>query len=176
MMQEIIKRLHRAKLVPALISVVFGIALILARRSAMSVMVKIAAGMLIACGVGCVLMYLFAPVRESMQLLVGALLALFGLVGWFNTDAVVDLFPILTGITLVLNGLSNLAPLGAPGENAGTGLILVFSILMIAGGLFIVFHPAAVENMLMVYVGIGYVINGIFDLILLHRVKTYLLS
>ena len=47
-MNEMIKRLHRAKLIPALISIAFGIALILARRSAMTVVVKIAAGMLMA--------------------------------------------------------------------------------------------------------------------------------
>jgi uncharacterized membrane protein HdeD (DUF308 family) len=175
-MNELIKRLHRAKLVPALISIAFGVALIIARRSAMEVIIKIAAGMLFACGVGSVLMYLFSPAKESMQLTVGGMMAAAGVLGWLCSDMLVNLFPILTGIGLILNGLSNMAPLSTPGENAGTGLILIFSILMIVGGLFIVFHPAAVEDMLMVYIGIGYVVNGIFDLIILYRVKEVLAS
>lgn len=175
-MDVMIKKLHRAKLVPAFISIAFGIALIIARQAAMEIAVKIAAGMLIACGVGCVLMFLFAPVRESMQLAVGGLLAAVGLLGWFNSGFVVDLFPILTGIALVLNGMSNLAPLAAPGENAGTFLIVLFSVLMIAGGLFIIFNRGIALPVLMIYMGVCYVINGVLDLIILHRVKTFLMN
>ena len=175
-MNVMIKRLHRAKLVPAFVSIAFGIALIIARQAAMDVVVKIAAAMLIACGVGCVLMFLFAPVKESMQLAVGGLLAVIGLLGWFNSGFIVDLFPILTGIALILNGLSNLAPLSAPGENAGTFLIILFSVLMIAGGLFIIFNREVALPVLMVYMGVCYVINGILDLIILHQVKTVLMS
>lgn len=173
---DAIKRLHRAKLVPALISIAFGIALIIARQAAMDVAVKIAAGMLIACGVGCVLMYFFAPVRESMQLGVGAFMLLIGFIAWFNAEAIVHLFPIFAGISLTLNGMSNFASLKNPEGNPGTWLVVLFSALMIAGGVFIIFHPASVENMLMVYIGICYIINGIFDVILLYRVKNFLLS
>ena len=175
-MQETIKRLHRTKLVPAFMSIAFGIALIIARRAAMDVMVKIAAGMLIVCGVGCVLMYFVAPVKESMQLTVGALIAVIGILGWAYTETIIDFFPILTGITLILNGLSNLAPLGTPEGDAGKGVIVVFSMLMIAGGLFIAFHPASAENMLIIYIGVSYIVNGVFDLILLHRAKNILMS
>ena len=175
-LSELIKRLHRAKLVPALISIAFGIALIIARQAAMEVMVKIAAGMLIAAGVGCVLMFFFAPVKDSFQLAVGALLAIIGLLVWFYARSLVGLFPIMTGIGLILNGLSNLSTLGAPGQNAGTFLVVLFSMLVIAAGLFIVFHPAEMEGTIMVYIGVGYVINGILDLVILHRVKEVLMN
>ena len=84
---ELIKRLHRAKLVPAVISIAFGIALIIARQSAMEVIVKIAAAMLIACGVGCVLVYLFGPVKDSSQFVVGGFAALIGFLAWFNSGS-----------------------------------------------------------------------------------------
>lgn len=173
---ELIKRLHRAKLVPAVISIAFGIALIIARQSAMEVIVKIAAAMLIACGVGCVLVYLFGPVKDSSQFVVGGFAALIGFLAWFNSGFVVDLFPIFTGIALVLNGMSNMATLSNPGFSSGRTLTVIFSVLMIAGGLFILFRPAAVEGMLMVYIGICFVINGIFDLILLRRAKEVLMN
>jgi uncharacterized membrane protein HdeD (DUF308 family) len=102
---------------------------------------------------------------------------LIGFLAWFNAGFVVSLFPIITGIVLLLNGLSNLATLSMPDVNTGNrALIIIFSVLMIAGGIFILFHPAAVEGALMVYIGIGYVINGIFDLILLYQAKTVLMN
>ena len=175
-MNEMIKRLHRAKLVPALASIVFGIALIIARKSAMDVMVKIAAGVLMAAGVGCVLMFFFAPIKDSFQLAVGGIIAVTGLLVWIYSNAVVDMFPILAGIGLILNGLSNLAPLGNPENNAGAAWIVIFSVLMIAAGLFIIMKRAEVENLLMVYIGVCYTFNGILDMILLYRVKNFLMS
>ena len=175
-MEEAIKRLHRAKLVPALISIAFGIALILARRSAMTVAVKITAGLLMAGGVGCVLMYLFGPVKEPMTLGVGAIMALVGILVWFNDDIVVDLFPILTGVGLACNGLSNMASLGLAGYYEGKWLVILFSLIMIVGGVLIAFHPKFMEDALMIYIGVGYAVNGVFDLILLHQVKDVLLN
>ena len=173
---ELIKRLHRAKLVPAVISIAFGIALIIARQSAMEVIVKIAAAMLIACGVGCVLVYLFGPVKDSSQFVVGGFAALIGFLAWFNSGFVVGLFPIITGIVLLMNGLSNLATLSAPGFYPNRGLIVVFSVLMIAAGIFILIRPAAFEGALMVIIGISYLVSGIFDLILLYQAKNILMS
>ena len=175
-MKEMIKRLHRAKLIPALISIAFGIALILARRSAMTVVVKIAAGMLMACGIGSLLLYLFAPIKEPMALAVGGLMALVGVLAWFYDDVVVDLFPILTGVGLACNGLSNLTTLSMQGEYGGKWLVILFSIIMLVGGILIAIHPKFIEDALLIYVGIGYIVNGIFDLILLHRVKEVLLN
>jgi len=174
---ELIKRLYRAKLVPAILSIAFGIALIITRQSAMEVVVKIAAGMLIACGVGCVLVYLFGPIKDSSQFIVGGILALIGFLAWFNSGFVVGLFPIIAGIVLLLNGMSNLATLNMPDVEGGNRvLIVIFSVLMIAGGIFILCRPAAIEGALMVYIGIGYLVNGIFDLILLYRAKTILMN
>ena len=66
---ELIKRLHRAKLVPAVISIAFGIALIIARQSAMEVIVKIAAAMLIACGVGPDMMRLSVGIEDVKDII-----------------------------------------------------------------------------------------------------------
>ena len=172
-MNETIKKLQRTKLVPAVLSIAFGIALIIARKGAADVAVKIGAVMLMLCGVGCLLMFLFGPVKkEGTQLVVGGILALIGLLIWFNSSALVDLIPVFTGIGLVLNGL---APLSQPEENAGNGLIILFSVLMIAGGVMILIRPAAIRDALLIYVGICYILNGVMDLILLHRVREVLL-
>ena len=176
-MENAIKSLHRAKLVPALLSIAFGVALIIARKGAMDVAVKIGAVMLMAAGAGGLAMFLFGPVKEKMNLVVGGILAVLGILAWACSETLVDLFPVIAGITLILNGMSNLATLSQTPEKeyAGTWLIVLFSVIMIAGGVFILWHPAQVEDFLLVYVGISYIVNGLFDLIILYRVKRFLL-
>ena len=174
-MNETIVRLLRGKLAPAVCSILFGVALIIARRSAMDVLVRATAVIIAVGGLAGVLQYFFGPVKDRMQLSLSVFALAFGVLCWFIAGTLVDIFPILAGIMLILNGLSNLAPLSSPADSAGTPLVVLFSILMIGGGLFIVFHPAAAENMLMVYIGVCYILNGIFDLILLHRMKEILL-
>ncbi len=174
-MEEMIKRLHRAKLVPALISIAFGIALIIARQSAMDVAIKIGAVMLMACGAGALAMYLFGPIKDGAQLMTGGFLALLGVLAWVFSRDLVDLFPIITGIGLILNGLSNLSTLSVPQRYAGKGIVTLFSILMVACGILILVRPGAVADALLIYVGISYIINGVFDVVILYRVKEFLL-
>ena len=176
-MEKTVQSLHRAKLVPALLSVAFGVALIIARKGAMDVIVKIGAVMLMAAGAGGLAMFLFGPVKEKMNLVVGGILAVAGVLAWAYSMTLVDLFPIITGLGLILNGMSNIAALSQvqEKEKAGAWILALFGAIMIAGGVFIVWHPASVEDYLLIYVGISYIVNGVFDLIILHRVKDFLL-
>lgn len=173
-MNEKIKQLHRAKLVPAITSLLFGIALIIARRGAMDVAIKIGAVMLGLAGVACIMMFLSGKVRETPQMVIGCLLLLGGVLAWIYSGVLVDIFPILTGIGLILNGLSNLAAVKA--ENAGAGLVLLFSILMVAGGVMIIVYSRAMEDPLLIWLGVGYILNGLMDLILMYRVKDVLMG
>ncbi len=173
-MNERIKQLHRAKLVPAITSLLFGIALIIARRGAMDVAIKIGAVMLGLAGVACIMMFLTGKVRETPQMVIGCLLLLGGVLAWIYSGVLVDIFPILTGIGLILNGLSNLAAVKA--ENAGAGLVLLFSILMVAGGVMIIVYSRAMEDPLLIWLGVGYILNGLMDLILMYRVKDVLMG
>lgn len=175
-MNERIRQLHRAKLLPAITSIAFGIALIIARKGAMDVAIKIGAVMLGLCGLGCILMYITGKVRELPQMCIGCLLLLAGVLCWIYSGVLVDIFPIITGIGLILNGLSNLATVRESGGNGGAGLIVLFSILMIAGGVLIIIYANRMVGPLMIYMGIGYILNGLMDLTLMYRVKDVLMN
>ncbi len=175
-MNERIRQLHRAKLLPAITSIAFGIALIIARKGAMDVAIKIGAVMLGLCGLGCILMYITGKVRELPQMCIGCLLLLAGVLCWIYSGVLVDIFPIITGIGLILNGLSNLAATREYSGNGGTGLIVLFSILMIAGGVLIIIYANKLVGPLMIYMGIGYILNGLMDLTLMYRMKDVLMN
>lgn len=61
-------------------------------------------------------------------------------------------------------------------ENAGAGLVLLFSILMVAGGVMIIVYSRAMEDPLLIWLGVGYILNGLMDLILMYRVKDVLMG
>ena len=176
-MNEAIIKLHRAKLVPAVSSFIFGIALIIARKSAMDVAIKIAAAMLMIGSVGCLLMYFFGPVNhESPQLGIGIAMACVGVLVWFISETLVDLFPGIAGITLLLNGMSNLFILRSPEEQTQNWVVILISAVMVVGGFLILLQPAAIADALMIYIGVSYVLNGILDLLLMHLAKDALLK
>jgi len=162
------------KLIPALLSIALGVVLIIARRSALDVMVKITGGLIAAGGVAFILAWLFR--RDKMEgtaapMLVGPALVmiLIGLAMIFFSNTVVDIFPIIMGIILILNGLSHLAAAGLYGEDRI--LIGLLGIITIVLGVLIVAQPDFVANALMVWIGAFFIVNGVFDLFVVKRVS-----
>lgn len=174
-MNEMAVRLMRGKIVPAVLSIVMGIALILARRAAMEVIVRIFGIMIAVGGVGFIALYFFGPAgRDATALIAGIAAAAIGLLMFFYADAVDDFFLTLLGIMLVLNGLSNIANAGMNGEERIlTGL---FGVLVVVLGVLVVIHPGRMADGLMIYAGIFFVVNGVADLFLLYRMKEVLLG
>lgn len=168
-MNETLKQLLRSKMVPAFMSIAVGIAVLIARKAALDVMVKIIGGLMIAGAVGFFGMYFFGPYRDSTGLLGGALSAVIGVLLIIYAPAVVDFFPTLMGIVLILNGLSNLTQAAVGGENRV--LIGLLGILIIALGVLILVRPGPMANAIIIYIGISMIVNGLFDLILLYKIK-----
>lgn len=175
-MNEAIVRLHRAKIVPVVLSILFGAALVIARRSAMDAVIRIAAALLVIGGVGSLCLYFFGPIRrENTQLAVGVLLAGTGVLLWLLAGTLVDIFPGIAGVTLILNAFSNLGILSSPEEQTDKWVVLLVSALMAVGGLTILLHPRAIENILLIFIGLAFIVNGILDLVLMHLAKEALL-
>ena len=107
--------------------------------------------MLMIGGVGCLLMYFFGPVNhESPQLGIGLAMAAAGVLGWFISETLVDLFPGIAGITLLLNGMSNLFILRSPEEQTQNWVVILISAVMVVGGFLILLQPAAIADALMI--------------------------
>ncbi len=173
-MNETVKRFMRNKMVPALLSIATGVALIIARGKALEVLVKIIGGLVLAGGVGFLYMYLFGPARDLMQLGMTLCCAVAGILCLTNTRLVVDFFPILMGIILILNGLSNLA--GAWANRDESILFGIMSVVVIVLGILVIMHPGVMADAIVLYAGIAYTINGLFDLIMLYRIRKTLTS
>ena len=98
-MKYMIKDWMKRKIIPAILSIALGILIIIARRSALDLLVKIVGGMMIAGGLAFVAIYLTREEREKgslqMTLLMTAATVILGLLLIFFAEAVVDFFPVM---------------------------------------------------------------------------------
>ena len=170
-MQVMVKDMMRRKLIPALLSIALGIAIIIARKSAVDLLVKIMGGLVIAGGVGFVVLYFTRPNPAlgnlKMILIIAAIMVIIGLLLINYAEQIVDMFPTIMGIILILNGLSHLTMAGVEPENRLiTG---VFGVVAMVFGILIVARPGFIMDALMIYIGIFFVVNGLMDLFLIKR-------
>ncbi len=172
-MEYRVKQLLRGKLVPAVLSIVLGIVIIIARRAAVDLLVKIIGGLVIFSGFAFFAMYLTRKNKEAgnlqMVLACGGLTVLIGILLISFAENIVDMFPTLMGIFLILNGLSHLtAAYASPGNRI---LISIIGVLVIALGVLIVLQPGFIVNMTMVFIGASFILNGAMDLLMIRRVS-----
>ena len=166
-----VKDMLRRKTIPALLSIALGIVIIIARRSAVDLLVKIVGGLVIAGGIALVAVYFTRPNPAlgnlKMVLITAAVVVIIGLLLINYASSIVDIFPTIMGIILILNGLSHLtAAKMEPMDRFFSG---AFGVIAIIFGLLIVARPGFIVNALMFYVGAFFVVNGLMDLFLVRR-------
>ena len=169
-MKENIRTLMKGKLIPAILSIVLGIVLIVARRAALDVLVKIVGILIAVSGVAFIVAYFVrGDSNAKLQLTVGpaAVAVIFGIVLFFCASAVVDFFPILMGIILILNGLSHLTM--ASVDDGDRVITAIMGVIVIIFGVLIVLRPGFVADAVMVFIGAFFIVNGLFDLFIVKR-------
>ena len=171
-MEYRVKSLLKSKLVPAILSIVLGIIIIIARRSAVDLLVKIIGGLVIAAAIGFIIVYLTRPDKEAgnlpMVLLTAGATALTGILIIVFAESIVNIFPIIMGIYLILNGMSHLAAGYAAPENRIIAVIM--GVLLIVLGILIVMQPSFLVDMLMIFIGAAFVVSGLSDLLIEKKV------
>lgn len=167
-MEYKVKQLLNSKLVPAVLSMILGIVIVIARRSAVDLLVKIVGGIVIAAAIGFILVYLTRPDKDAgnltMVLVSAGAAALIGILIITFAESIVNIFPILMGVYLILNGLSHLTAGYADPENRTVAVIL--GVLVIALGLLIVVQPSFLVNTIMIFIGAAFIVNGVSDLLM----------
>ena len=94
--------------------------------------------------------------------LVNVAAVLVGILLITKAKAVVNFFPTLMGILLILNGLSNLTEASVDEENRP--VVITMGVIVILFGILIVARPGLVADTLMILIGSFFVVSGIFDL------------
>ena len=167
-MEYRVKQLLSSKLVPAVLSIILGIVIVIARRSAVDLLVKIVGGIVIAAAIGFIVIYLIRPNKEAgnlpMVLVSAGVAALTGILIITFAESIVSIFPVIMGLYLILNGLSHLTAGYADPDNRIIAVLL--GVLVIALGLLIVVQPNFIVNTIMIFIGAAFIVNGVSDLMM----------
>ena len=164
-----IERFLRNKVIAAVLSIVFGIYLVIVRKNVVDGAIRVAGYVSIAAGVAYLLYYFFGPAKDQVQLGYAAMLGISGLLLIWMAPAIRDVFPILAGVLLILAGVSNLT-------GARSALlpwyVRLFPILIIVLGAVLLFNPGRTMDIVILLVGVGLILNGVNELDLVHRIRS----
>lgn len=162
-----IQKLTRNKTILAIASIVIGIFMMIRRGSMVADLLKIVGYLLLAAGAAYLIFYFIGKNREGIRLGYAAVAAVAGLVLILRPHSVLNIFPILAGAVLVINGLSNLIQ-ASQGEGAPSYSRIVAIVIIIIGAL-LIFRPFRIWDALVFIMGAALVLNGLADLDIIRR-------
>ncbi len=162
-----IQKLTRNKTILAIASIVIGIFMMIRRGSMVADLLKIVGYLLLAAGAAYLIFYFIGKNREGVRLGYAAVAAIAGLVLILRPYSVLNIFPILAGAVLVINGISNLIQ-ASQGEGAPSYSRIVAIVIIIIGAL-LIFRPFRIWDALVFIMGAALVLNGLADLDIIRR-------
>ncbi len=163
-----IRNLIRNKTVFAVLNIVLGIYMCFAGRHVLDTIIRVAGyGLLGAAVVYAAMYFLGQGGRDQVKLGYAIAAGIAGLLIRVLAPAVVNLFPVLAGIGLILVGAVNLAQAYKSGMSlasmAGPALTEVLGIL-------ILLRPGFLVNAVVMVAGIALILNGLSELNMIRRV------
>lgn len=162
-----IQKLTRNKTILAIASIVIGVFMMIRRGSMVADLLKIVGYLLLAAGAAYLIFYFIGKNREGIRLGYAAVAAVAGLVLILRPYSVLNIFPILAGAVLVINGISNLIQ-ASQGEGAPSYSRIVAIVIIIIGAL-LIFRPFRIWDALVFIMGAALVLNGLADLDIIRR-------
>ena len=162
-----IQRLTRNKTILAIASIVIGVFMMIRRGAMVADMLKIVGYLLIAAGAAYLIYYFVGKNREGVRLGYAAAAAVAGLVLILKPHSVLNIFPIIAGAALVLNGIGNLIQ-ASSGDTAPSYSRIVAIVIIIIGAL-LIFRPFRIWDALVFIMGAALVLNGLADLDIIRR-------
>jgi len=162
-----IQKLTRNKTILAIASIVIGVFMMIRRGSMVADLLKIVGYLLLAAGAAYLIFYFIGKNREGIRLGYAAVAAVAGLVLILRPYSVLNIFPILAGAVLVINGISNLIQ-ASQGEGA-PGYSRIVAIVIIIIGALLIFRPFRIWDALVFIMGAALVLNGLADLDIIRR-------
>ena len=81
--------------------------------------------------------------------------------------SIINIFPILMGLLLMINGIGNLSQ---SFSNSGASITeKILPALVALAGLLILIHPSTIVNSVVIVAGVTLIVNGLSDLSLIRR-------
>ena len=154
----------------AVISIIIGLILVFFRRFAVVTLVRVVGIMCLLGAAAFAVMYFTRKERNQVQAMFAIGTAIVGFIFAAFPGFIVELFPILFGITLILSGIGDLGQaLSSNQGGSGKILMVILSAAIILAGILAIFRPGFIADIIIVFIGVCMIANGIFDLFVVKQ-------
>lgn len=173
-MTEIFQNMVHDKLIMGIMSLVFGVVLVVWQAGAIAEIIRIL-GILLLIGSAVALLTYFLG-RENKgnpSTLATAILGIIvGLIFAYVPEWLIAFFPVVMGIILIVNGILDISMLASsPARTAAFPLGIVLAIFTLILGLVSLFQPLAVADAIVLVIGIAFLVNGVGDLVAVSMMR-----
>lgn len=151
----------------AVLSILVGLFLIIRQGSAIADVVRIIGWLILIAGI--VTFFTWLKDKNTAEITTTIICIICGIIFISSPGWLINFFPILVGLLLIINSISNITALSKSGQKSNASLIS--AVLSLILGVLILFHPGALVNVITLLMGITLLINGISDLMLVNSVK-----
>ncbi len=155
------------KVFVSIAAMIIGLILIIWQRSAGETIIRIIGYVMIATGVVYLIMF-FTKRRENENLIYAIGAAGAGLLLVLLAHLIVDAFPIIMGIVMILNAITAFSLSMKSGDTPW--YMYIFFAALIVLGVLILLHPSFVANLMYLFIGISCLLSGVTGLMVaLHE-------
>lgn len=161
------------KIILAVLSIVFGIVLIVVRATAIDVLVKVIGIVMVVVAVVYLLLFVFSGEGRSPAQMIYAVVSLvIGIFFLARPGIVVSFFPIVFGIILVVSGAANLVEaLRSPATGGSKAAAIAVSCIVLLLGAIILFNSRRAVDVYVILIGVSFLVNGILEILAMATAK-----
>ena len=171
---NIMKRYLKNYLLDAVLLIILGLYLLLKPGNTLTLFFRLLGLMLLIVGTVKTIRF-FREKKRSMQdtvaLIIGAIQLIFGLWLMISPGFLIRFVPIVAGIVIVYGALISLIQAIRAKQNgvSGATLALIFSVVTLVMGVLVVLHPAGIAAIIVQFIGVSLIAEGVTILLALSR-------
>lgn len=175
MEMDMINTLRRNKMIAGVLLLCLGVALILWPDGALATLAKVAGFFLMVYAVAGIINFAFGNKGASaiVTLIIDIAGAVLGLYLFLNPEWFIEVSSTLFGVIILIHGIHNLYDSVTVVRKLDTGWksSMIFSIVVVVLGLFIIANPFDIPNMIVRIIGIVLVVNAVLAFYNMSRMK-----
>ena len=172
---EMIKTLRRNKMITGVMMLCLGAALVIWPTSALATLAKVAGFFLMVYAVAGIINFAFGNKGASaiVTLIIDIAGAILGLYLFMNPEWFIEVSGKLFGVIILIHGIHSLYESVTVVRKLDTGWknSMIFSIVVVVLGLFIIANPFDIPNMIVRIIGIVLVLNAVLAFYNMSRMK-----
>ena len=151
------------KKILSIAGIIIGAILMIWQRTALITLIRITGYVLIAAGITYLVFYISGKEKNEVQLSYAVISGGGGLLMVLLSRTIVNIFPILMGVLLIVNGITALV------QTIRSPIVPVYNKILsaaaVALGLLIVIRPAMITNTIVFWIGVAFAVGGISGLV-----------